>query len=61
MASLLCVSACGLLGGARMPKQRGTAGSGEASLLRDKKEIISILLSIIYRKRGERGEAVSAL
>ena len=61
MASLLCVSACGLLGGAHTLKQRGTAGNGEASLLRKHQEIILILLSIIYQKRGERDEAVTTL
>lgn len=36
MAFRQCVSACGLQGGARRPKQTGTAGSGEASLLGEK-------------------------
>lgn len=46
MASLQCVSACGLPSGARTQRRMGTAGSGEAFLLGEK--IREFITSIFY-------------
>lgn len=42
-----CVTACGPPGGARRQKQMGTGGSGEVSLLFEKKQLSNKTLSLL--------------
>lgn len=56
-----CVIACGLPGAARRLKQMGTGGSGEVSLLYEKKRNKSNKTSALYEKKQNKSNKTLAL